>query len=83
MPMERTMSASTRAGGRLKSSVVVQRLEQLVRVARVHTVRLEVARHVGADQPQLAGRGGQVGGAARGHQVETRAASSGPAELPS
>ena len=50
---------------------VVEGLEQLVRVARVHTVEFEVPRHVGADQPQLARRGRQVGGAARGHQVET------------
>ena len=54
--------------------VVVEGLEQLVRVTRVHPVELEISRHVGADQPQLTWCGGQVGGAARGHQVETQGA---------
>ena len=64
------MSASIRGDGLVIVHVVVEGLEQLVRVTRVHTVRLQIARHVGAGQSQLARCGGQVGGAARGHEVE-------------
>ena len=64
------MLASTRAGGRLKSSLLGQRLEQLVGIAGVHAVRLEVAGDVRAGKSQIAGRGGQIGGAARSFQVQ-------------
>ena len=70
MPIERTMLASTRAGGRLKSSLSASALSSSYGIAGVHAVRFEVARHVGAGQPEFAGRGGQIGGAARGHQVQ-------------
>ena len=54
----------------LELQLVGQRLEQLVRVAGVHAVRFEVAGHVGPRQPEIAGGGGEVRGAARGPQVQ-------------
>ena len=37
----------------------------------MHTVRLKVTRHVGTGKTEVAWRGGQVGGAARGLQIQT------------
>ena len=64
MPIERTTLASTRADGRLNSHPVGQRPEQLVRIAGMDAVGLQVARNVGAGHAELAGRRGQIGGAA-------------------
>ena len=54
----------------LEVHLLGERLEQLVRIAGVHAVRFDVAGDVRAGQPQLAGCGGQVGGATRGTQIE-------------
>ena len=54
----------------LEVELVGERLEQLVGIAGMHAVDVEVAGDVGAGQPEVAGRGGEVGGAARGLQVQ-------------
>ena len=67
----------------LEVHLLGQRLEQLVGIAGVHTVRFEVAGDVGAGQPQIAGSGGQVGAPRGAIRSNPSAASSGPAVLPS
>ena len=47
-----------------------ERLEQLVRIAGVHAVDVEVAGDVGAGQPEIAAAGGEIGRAARRLQVQ-------------
>ena len=44
----------------------------------MHAVRLEVAGHVRAGQPEFARRGGEIGGAARGQQVQPEVGVLGP-----
>ena len=62
----------------LEIQLLGQRLEQLVGIARVHAVRLEVAGDVRAGKSQIAGRGGQIGGAARSLQVQPERGVLGP-----
>ena len=51
---------------------VGERFEQLVRIAGVHAVGVQVARDVCAGQTELAGGGGQVGGAAGRPQIQAQ-----------
>ena len=54
----------------LEVHLVGERPQQLVGIAGMHAERFDVTRDVGAGQPQIAGRGGEVGGAARRQQVQ-------------
>ena len=56
----------------ISSIGMVEHLEQFVGVARVNPVHVQVTRDVGPGQAQIAGRGGQVGGAARAEQVQAQ-----------
>ena len=72
-PIERTIAAITPRRGPPELQLVGQRRQQLERVAGVHAVRLEVAGDVGAREPEVAWRGGEV--------VWCRAGSAGPGRI--
>ena len=60
----------SRAGGRANSRLSASACEQLVGVAGVHAVDVQVTGDVGAGEPQIAEPGGEVGRAARGLEVQ-------------
>jgi hypothetical protein len=56
----------------LEVELVGQCAQQLVWIAGMYAVQVEIARHVGPRQAEFARRGGQIRGAARGQQIEAQ-----------